>query len=235
MQIRTATFTSVQNRQFSGYQLFNVSEGIGDQLVRQLTRWSPSHDGLFENLPQSHAFNFFQCGDYDYGFSRTCFGGPEYSGRTGLQVYTKILVLTEPEFALYSYDASAVIQRIASSGAFHFASQDTDPIDPRSLRPPAFQQSKPSDDLTFHHGYRALQLLGRDHQIAVLGIEDRLKFMSAVFDNLDRNERATMSFSTGLMPTKTRPFRIQMFNQMTDMLKNYLAKEKIPVLDCRSN
>ena len=232
MQLRTATYTSVQNRRLSGYQLLNVSDGIDDKVSISLARWSPSHDGLFDGAADARSFNFFNCGDGQYGFSRTCFGGPEYSGRSGLQVFTRILILTEEQFAAFGYDASDVVQRMASSGAFHFCNSKDGQFDIRLLQPSRLRRPQNPDDLIAHHGFRAVQMLGRDQQLAVIGIDNTMSFLRAIFKGIDQHTRKEMSFCTGLKPTRTRPFRIQFFNKLTESLKNDLSREKIPVLDC---
>jgi hypothetical protein len=235
MIYRTATFTSAQNRTMSGYQLVERSHTIDDLLARQLTRWSPSHNSLWHNSPATYSYNFYRCGHRDFGFSRTCYGGPEYSGRTGMNVFTRILVLSESEFSQFNYDATSVIKLAAASGAWHLnLANDFEAIDDCVMRPSLLGQGKTETDQHCSISLQLMQMLARDNQLAVLGCEDSLGLISSLYNRIDVNMRSEISFSTGLRPTKTRPFRLHFFNHMSESLKADIAREKMPVLNCQT-
>ena len=119
MQVDQAVFTSAITRRARGYQLVSRSRGIEEDVARELWRWSPSHDSLIGGDPETASLNWFRLTGGQLALSRTFYGGPEYSGRGGLQVITHVLLMRREQLFGYDDDPLAVARAAFALGHLH--------------------------------------------------------------------------------------------------------------------
>ena len=102
MQLPQLIYGSSDRGSIRGYGLLGRSPGIDERIVREFCRWSPSHGALQGNDASAFSLNFFPLDGDQFIVSRTVYGGPEYSGRGGLQVVTIGLLLSREQLSRYN-------------------------------------------------------------------------------------------------------------------------------------
>tara|TARA_R110002049_G_scaffold27321_2_gene93972 strand:+ start:29943 stop:30725 length:783 start_codon:yes stop_codon:yes gene_type:complete len=228
LQIEQAIFTSADKGTMKGYQLVARSPGIDRALSQQLCRWSPSHGSLNEDDLDQWVLSTFPLSDGRSAVARTIFGGPEYSGRGGIQVVTQLLVVREDQFASYQCNAFALAQTAITLGEMRFcpAPPSRLPVITLPDQPLVACVAEPHGPMLKYHrvhssdGVDAAQLMNvlqrlHDNQsVAVIGSNNPIKFASHVIERIPSDERPTISITTGLEPTLGRPFRLHFLPQL---------------------
>ncbi len=227
MQVEQAVFTSVRTKRSQGYHLVAMSPGIDEQLARSLSIWGPSHASLMSDDPTAHSFNFHPVVDSWYAVSRTVHGGPEYSRRGGLQVFTHFLLVQKRQFESYDYNPLCLARTAQSLGCLRLISLRFDQLPAvdlpeRTLLPPPrlkHEASVPLGDI--------LRILRLKQRIAILGPENPLPVMGRILQDIPRDERLAISFSTGLRPSVDRSFRVLFAQRADSALHGQLAAQGI--------
>ena len=168
MQVEQAIFTSLRSRKSQGYHLVAQSSGLDDQLARRLCTWGPSHASLMNDHPDAESLNFHPLTDDWFAVSRTVYGGPEYSGRGGLQVFTQFLLLRREQLARYENHPLLVVQTAQLLGNLRLVSNILHHLPPVELpeRPLAHFLDGNSVRGQLRKQFRAspsLRERGRDH------------------------------------------------------------------------
>lgn len=109
LQCDQAVFTSVRSLMGEGYQIVAASSGITPQEKADIVRNSPSH-GSLRHLKETLAVGLLsytlasgrRCATY------CCHAGKEQSGRGGNRVYSHMVLLDQPNFALFDSDVTGV-------------------------------------------------------------------------------------------------------------------------------
>jgi hypothetical protein len=208
VRVEQAVFTSVRTRKSQGYHLIAASPGVNDQLARIITTWGPSHASLLSEDPDAQSYNFHPLSDELFAVSRTAYGGPEYSGRGGLQVFTHYLIVHTEHLQAYQEDPLALARTAQSLGLLRF--QPIGREDLPVLELPDHSLVKPSRPATevlaiLPDLIRTLRL---KHRVAIIGLDDPLPTLSKLLQDTPREERLAISFSTGLRLSVARSFRV---------------------------
>ena len=116
MRIPQAIFTSLRGQRIAGYQLAATSDGIDDELARELTSWGPAHDSLLDESTEEPSINFHPLGLDHFCLSLTSSAGAEYSGRAGARIYTQMFVLPREALARFENNPFRILRVIEASG-----------------------------------------------------------------------------------------------------------------------
>lgn len=213
MQIEQAVFSSAETDKLAGYQILGHSEGLQPQDLKELAAWGPSHGSLVESGPEATSFNFHRLASGSYCVSRTMAAGAEYSARGGLRVYTQSLVLPPAELARFANNPFAVL-RAALAGGDLTVHEDV-PRKLPSLSLPgrtaavdssllARLQVKPGVEWLCRVVAAALDSPG----LIISGCNAPEQVIAGLMNCLPPECRLEFSFSTGLVFSPRRPFRI---------------------------
>ena len=211
--VERAIFTSARRRHLSGYHLVARSPGVNDQLGQLLSRWSPSHDALLDNDPTSSSLNQFTLGDGLLGLSRSVCGGPEYSGRGGWQTVTISLIYQLSDLAYCGFDTPRLFAQALSNGDLRF-----DPFDyqcnqihyPRILQAATNTRQAPSGWPAFLADVHATLRQGIPCCVVGIAADQSLAFLEQLLQLMTPESRSQFSFSTGLKPSRQRPFQLHL-------------------------
>lgn len=104
VSVDQAIFTSVRSAMADGYRIIASCPGLTTDEKREITRRSPSHDGLCNSSPAASGL-----ASYPLGSGRRCIAasrhaGLEHTGRGGQRVYTHIVVLDRADFRRFRCD-----------------------------------------------------------------------------------------------------------------------------------
>ncbi|MEQ8786353.1 MAG: hypothetical protein RIC55_08635 [Pirellulaceae bacterium] len=212
--IERAIFTSAQSGRLDGYQLVAASDGVSDDVRRELTRWGPAHDSLLGDDDSAESINFHQLRGGDFCVSQTVHAGGEYSGRGGWRVYTQLLLVPPQALACFANNPFRLHEAAVAAGyldvlpaipdqleAIHLTGGAT-PVDrillARLARQPGARQVAVLLDQALTH-----------ERLAVQSRTPLARLLAGLFSLLPVELRAAFSFTTGLKPSSQRVFRWQ--------------------------
>ena len=209
MLLEQAIYTSMESSRGRGYHLVSRSAGIDNDWATQLNRWCPSHASLLKSDNNASSLNFHQLNRDHFVLSRTTHGGPEFSQRGGLQVVTLILILRRDQLIGYSNNPFAVARTARSLGHLRWDNRYPallpkielpDTASSEQIIPPKLYRFPMLDQLE--------SLLLSEEQVAIVTENQGLGAIEAILTQLQPSKRCSLSFTSGLKPSRHRPFRI---------------------------
>lgn len=208
MQFEQAVFTSTRSRKSQGYHLVAASRGVEDRFQQLLATWGPSHSSLLSDEADAESYNFHCLFDDIYALSRTTHGGPEYSGRGGLQVFTHYLIFHRNLLKPYENNPLMLALTARSLGYLRLLPQLDDLLpaidlpDHPLVTPNTVKGDAPVDLQD------VLRIVGMKNRVAIIGLNDPLPVLAEVLQETPLEDRLKVSFTTGLRPTVGRDFQI---------------------------
>lgn len=235
MRTEQAIYTSARTGGIRGYHLVARSSGIDEQQERSLVRWCPSHGGLANSEPTAYSLNFHPVTDEWVALSRTVYGGPEYSARGGLQIVTRILLLRRDELAGYEYDPVTLAQVALALGLLRLEPNAPETL-PHVELPDRPLRASPHDcdSSTNDRIERLMERLAGVERVAVIGSPEPLHVLRQLFSRLPERQRLDVSFTTGLMPSLHRCFRLHFLPAAGLGLRQQLVGQRICPLEWKS-
>lgn len=229
MRFERAVFTSTGSNSVRGYHLVARSPGVDDDVAQGLCQWSPTHDGLCESGIDASSLNYYLIDEERFAISKSVIGGAEYSGRSALQTVTTILVGRQESLAHYQNNPLAFAQVAMSMGWLRLIVDYDDPL--RVVELPGFGLPEPrarahADELLD----RAIDAVRAGRRIAIAGADRPQETLARLFEQLPRELRPHVSFSTGIKASTFRPFQIQFFPQLDNRLRDFLHQQRIAVI-----
>lgn len=236
MQVEQAFFTSEPTGQVQGYHLVGRSPGITSEAAKSLVRWGPSHGSLWSTDAESSSINYHPLDDTFVAVSRTMYGGPEYSGRGGLQLVTRSLVLRREQFRGYENHPLALAKLALCLGHLRLETDlsrqlplvdlPSHPTLELGVAPPQVgtRQGVESVRRTLVTGGRATLVYADNPELIV----------HYMLGSLSVHQRLDLSFSTNLKPARPRPFRFQFMPNFDLGLSRKLSSEGISVITANS-
>lgn len=234
MKIRQAIFTSSDRGPIKGYQLAAISDDMDRTILRELQRWSPSH--MDEGAPTKWTINYFPVSDDYVAVTRTILGGPEYSSRGGFQVVTMIAVLENQQFAGYDNNAMLVARTALALGWLRLPSEIPSRLEAFELPDYPLVTSGTSINATAAAELdvgllvRLTELLDNDQRFAIVGARNPVEIIESLLEILPVERRRTFSFTTGLLPTLSRPFQAHFLASTTPAMNQSLKSEGITLI-----
>jgi hypothetical protein len=231
MRLEQAIFTSARTNKLHGYHLIARSPGISPEMAQSLNRWGPSHSSLADLAVNTFSINFHPVVDNWFAISRSTYGGPEYSNRGGLQLYTRSVLFQRDQLAGYRFNPIALSRLLHALGLLRFqhATPDKLPVVnvPDRVSPSLLSVSK---DHSYGLIIEQLLMLMEDAQAAVVGVADPLVVLSAILARMPDRDRLDLSFTTGLKPSIYRPFRLHFLSATDPAMQRQLNSQGIAVL-----
>ncbi|MFC1759286.1 hypothetical protein ACFL2H_11050 [Planctomycetota bacterium] len=226
MYVDQAIFASVRGAQGSGYQLVSRSRGVDDSAAMMLRDWGPSHGALLSRDTDCSAINYYTIGSDRIVVSRTIYGGPEYSQRGELEVYTRSIVASRRLLESYDNNPWWLAKTVSTLGYFRLM-RHSEPgmievdLPDRSL---LGVRTKPKTCIAEQPLNQALQSLQLNHPVALIGNIDVEQAMSQLMQRLGSQQRTRISFTTGMKPSVRRPFQLHLFPMASATLNSRLIK-----------
>lgn len=215
MWVEQAVYTSLPRGGRAGYHVVSRSPGVSDEDARALASWSPSHGALLLDDANRVSVNFHPLAGGRCVLSRSCEGRPEYSGRGGGQIYTHALILEEAQLERSHCGPLAAYREAFALGHFLYRPDPEPFLEPVELGR-CHRRSDPE------RGAARLRSLGRGdladvrrrlvagEAVRVRFAGDRLLLTECLLDLLPGEIGLTLSFSTSLQVSSTRPYRLTM-------------------------
>jgi hypothetical protein len=228
VKVEQAVFTSIRTKKAQGYHLVAVSAGVDEALARSLSVWGPSHASLLSSETDAESLNFHPIAPDWYAISRTVHGGPEYSGRGGLEVFTNFLLVHTQQLQGYQNDPLRFARTAQALGYLRFQpvkGNETLPtvdMPDHAIREVACPPDEPSVPL-----HNILRILRRQQRVAVLGLDNPLPTLALIIKETPEQDRLGVSFCTGLRPSVDRDFRVHFAQQPDTLLHSQLASQGI--------
>lgn len=239
MLIEQAIFTSAKTSAGDGYRLVAASPGVSPQEAAELAHWGPSHDSLSDAGISAASVNFHRLASGRYCVSKTQNAGSEYSGRTGLRVYSHLLVLSADELARFANNPFAILRAAAAQGLLQPKESVPAKLDPARLagKTSAVDQAVIKEVIA-KHGVRTLAGLIdgalRSGRLFVIAPQGRLQLISALLNCLPVELRTQMTFSTGLRFSPRRPYRILGAGELSPEIRRLRREPGIAVCDVQT-
>jgi hypothetical protein len=210
-RVEQAIFTSIRGERMAGYQLTSRSSGIDDELAAQLSHWGPAHDSLEARLGRA-SVNVHPVAD-QVCISYTQLAGAEYSGRAGGRVYTHSFIIDRDALAPFQFNPFLILRAFRSAGRTQPRRDPPATLDTFELVGRASQSSANTrvavrtllaDDVC----EKLIWALAAGQPVYLAGDESLDSAVEAVLQLLD-DDRAEVSFTTGLRISPRRPFQLQ--------------------------
>lgn len=208
INVQQAIFTSLRSRRHQGYHLVSHSPGFDASLVPVLSTWGPSHGSLLNDQPTAESVNFAPLTPDWYAVSRTTYGGPEYSGRGGLQVFTRFILLRQDQLAGYENNALALIRTAMTLGFLRLHVAPPEQLD--AIEIPDHPLVDVAEEVESMHVPidDVMRILRFQNRVAILGLGNPYPTLAKIIRGTPCDERLSLSFTTGLKPSVHRDFRL---------------------------
>lgn len=234
MFLEQAIYTSSKTRHGEGYHVVAKSPGIAGDIVAALNRWCPSHATLGSDM-DAESLNFHRLVGSTFAFSRTVYGGKEFSGRGGLQVVSIVLLLDQSHLKGYENNPFHLARVARSRGHLRWSPPipdrlpqvelpDFDPVESLLLG----EESCPEIDSIpqrIRCGKRVAVVTGQGGTSARSN-----KIAEAVLKSMPVSERINFSFTTGLKWSKQRPFQLHMLEDIDDRAANRMKTDGVEII-----
>jgi len=235
-KLEQAIFTSAVTDRCAGYHVVARSPGVQEADARELAAWCPSHDALLETGPEAMSLNFHPLPSGAWCVSCTVPAGWEYSGRGGVRVYTRCLLVPGEIMARFANNPFAVLKAASARGLLEVI----DPL-PARLEPVTLSGgAAPVDQnlllqLAAGPGPRAMATLVQTALdaacLAVVGEPSAMRLMAGLMSCLPPGCRNEFSFSTGLKFSPRRPFRLIATSGDPSQMRWIAHQNNVTVLD----
>ena len=230
MLVEQAVFTSLRSRRSQGYHLVASSPGADALLARQLCTWGPSHASLLDDQPNADSLNFHPLSDDWYALSRTVYGGPEYSGRGGMQVFTHFLLLRREQLLGYDNNLSVLARTARLLGSLRLMTEVPTQLPSVELPARPIKGCGSQLERQVHLRDDVIRSLRLQHRVAVLGLPDPLPALAQIIRDLSGEDRLKLSFTTGLKPSVHRDFRLHFVDSVDANLHAVLSQQGIDLV-----
>jgi hypothetical protein len=183
-----------------------------------------------ERDPQEYSLNYFKATDGWSAVTRTTYGGPEYSGRGGLQVVTVILAVRREQLAGYGFNPLAFARAAMSLGYLRLPGELPQRLPALDFPNATIIGSKPPRTTPVLSRYmldRSLELLRERRRVALLGVGDRFAVLEQVIQQLPKAQRSALTFTTGLKPSLHRPFALHVYSSASEPLRAQLTSQSV--------
>lgn len=211
-RVEQAIFTSIRGERMAGYQLTSRSPGIDDEIATQLSNWGPAHDSLEGRLGRS-SVNVHPVNEEQVCISFTQLAGAEYSGRGGGRVYTHAFVLGRDALAPFQFNPFLILRAFRSAGRTQPRREppeflDTFELVGRAMHSMATTRCAVRTLLAEDICEKLTWALAAGQPVFLAGEQALDAAVEAVLQLLD-DDRADVSFTTGLRLSPRRPFQLQ--------------------------
>jgi hypothetical protein len=220
--LQQALFTSVQAGENEGYQIAGHSAGVDAAARRELTAWGPSHDSLQPGFSETGSINGHALADGRYCLSFTRGASDEYSGR-GQNVATWLLMANADAMELCGYHPLRLLESALAAGWTR--AEVTQEITLVGRSEPIHLEAVAQACSVFPAETVAalVEQVSCSEPLAVLLDHDQRLLADALFSLLPIAQRGSVSFTTGLLPSAKRPFRLHVLAPQAD-LKNLFTR-----------
>ena len=214
MIVEQAIFTSAETQFARGYHLVSRSPGITADVIPTLNRWCPSHASLLRDAEDAASLNFHPLDAGRFVLSRTMHGAQEFSNRGGRQVVTVLLVLDQGQLDNYRYNPLAIARVALSLGYLRlpvrFPAQLPRVVLPDKCESESMRAANTSVKAPCLE--EASRLLRGDDSVAIVAAQRVHSIVEQILLTAPVHERRQLSFTTGLRPSRQRPFRLHVLN-----------------------
>ncbi|MDG2385431.1 MAG: hypothetical protein P8N76_27415 [Pirellulaceae bacterium] len=230
MLIEQAIFTSLRGRRSQGYHLVAQSPSVDSEISGLLCKWGPSHSSLLCGSPLSESVNFSSISPDWFALSRTTHGGPEYSGRGGLQVFTRFLLLQSHQLATFENNPLALIQTARILGHMRLHLAPPTELDPIELPEHALNTHPYRPETANVPIDEVVRILQFQNRVAILGLKNPYPTLAHILQLMPKSERLGLSFTTGLKPSVHREFRLHFLQNADAAVHAHLASQGIDLV-----
>ena len=243
MLLDQLTYGSANRSRMKGYQVLGQSEGVDGKTAKEFCRWAPSHGALGSDV-DAWGLSFFQLARGTYCLARTMHGGPEYSGRGGLAVFTRALVVSARQLRRYDNDPIALARTAFALGHLILPETVSQSLAAAPLPDRPLPMDAPTSGFAAEHqpilaehvvkwvARESASLLKQHGRVMVCGPCDALPILHLLFELVDEDARPEISFACGLQKSNHRRFQMQFTNQILDpSLQRQLAQQDIAPID----
>lgn len=230
IKVEQAIFTSVRSRRHQGYHLVAQSPGFESSLVPVLSTWGPSHGSLLDDQPTAESINFAPLTPDWCAVSRTTYGGPEYSGRGGLQVFTRFILMRRDQLAGYENNALALIRTAMTLGFLRLHVAPPEQLEAIELPDHALADVVEQTEAAHVPIDDVMRILRFQNRVAILGLRNPYPTLAQIIQGTPREERLHLSFTTGLKPSVHRDFRLHFVTSADMQLHGQLTSQGIDLV-----
>jgi len=214
--LQQALFASVQAGENEGYQIAGHSAKIDAALRRELTAWGPSHDSLQPGMAEAGSINGHSLADGRFCLSFTRIASDEYSGR-GRNVATWLLIAGADAVDLCGHHPLRLLGSALAAGWTRVDVTQEITLLGRS-QPVNLEALAQACSLFPAETLAALvERIGSAAPLGVVIEDEQRLLIDAMFSLLPLQQRAGVSFTTGLLPSAKRPFRLHLLAPQTEV------------------
>lgn len=230
--LQQALFTSLQAGDNEGYQIAGHSSGVAGAAQRELTAWGPSHDSLQAGVSES-SINGHTLSDGRYCLSLTRTTSGEYSGR-GVNVATSLLIADREAVALCGSHPLRLLEAALAAGWTSGETSAEITLVGRSQAVRLEAVAKACGVFAPQALAALVERMQRDEPLGIVLDHDQRLLIDALFSLAAIDVRPTISFTTGLLPSAKRAFRLHLLRPESELKHLFTRITGGTLLDLRA-
>jgi hypothetical protein len=207
--LEQALFASVRSGENEGYQVAAMSDGIDKPTHRALAAWGPSHDSLQSCASASGSINFHRLSDGRCCLTLTRATTGEYSGR-GANVETWMLIAGQEALSMFGSHPLRLLDAALMDGWTTKEANRPVPLQGRA-RPVNLEAVAAACRVLPPEALAAMvERTTENEPIGIVTSQHQRLIIDALFSLLPFEQRQDVSFTTGLLPSVNRAFRLHL-------------------------
>jgi hypothetical protein len=229
--VEQAIFASEKNQSMRGYQLVARSAGVNGAIAREITAWSPSHGSILGSANHAHGLSFFRTSSSKFVIGRTVYGLPEYSGRGGLQSWTRYLVISREHLTGFDNNICKFLTVARSQGLLHWTPRYPSVLPSLDMVSHWALADSPRCEMEYPQTVAAVrESLAIGRRVAIVEADKPVSLLREIFASVQPEMRLELSFGLGLRPSIQRPFLLQLFGKIDRNIRAALSSEQVTVI-----
>ncbi len=205
-----AVFTSAPSPMGAGYRIVSASPGLKADERTEITRRSPSHNGLCSRQIDAVGMMAYVLPSGRYCISHSHYAGAEHTARGGQRVYTHAIVIDTDAYRQAGANPVRLHAGLRScTHTIDLSRRHFDPlatIDVPIMRP-ALRPSRLSGERLGQFVQLLAATMGERSWI-VVGLSQSVSLLEGLVDVIPLSARAALSLSVGVSYTLTRQVRL---------------------------
>lgn len=214
--LQQALFTSLQAGENEGYQIAGHSAGVDAATRRELSTWGPSHDSLQSGGSEAGSVNWHRLSDGRQCLSLTRATSGEYSGR-GAKIETSLVIAGSDAVTLCGHHPLRLLEAAMAAGWTTSPVTEEMMLVGRSQPVQLEAVSKACGIFPVPALAALVERLQQDEPLAVFLERDHRLLIDALFSLLPVEARPLASFTTNLLPSAKRAFRLHLLTQQAEL------------------
>ncbi|MCH7700580.1 MAG: hypothetical protein IID37_02720 [Planctomycetes bacterium] len=212
-----------------------ASPGLTAAEKAEITRRSPSHDGLCEATSDADGLAYYPLSSGRWCLAHSCAAGIEHTGRGGHRVFTRAVIVAAEDRAAFDFDPIAMLTAMNEAGLTDVQLDPPAELPSATLQPgSALCPSSETADCWNRSAAAMAEALGvllHGQQLVLIAADDPVNSMWALTASLPISVRASTSISCNLKFSMGRCLSLNIVADEATRLRRLLRGQPVTCID----